>query len=60
MHDLLKQELGRFSVEGTVVSASMGVTTMRSEDRSYQDTLKRADLVLYEAKSRGKGRIVAA
>ena len=60
MHELLGQELSRFSVEGTVVSASMGVTTMLAEDRSYQDALKRADLVLYEAKSRGKGRIVAA
>lgn len=60
MHDLLGQELSRFSVEGIGVSASMGATTMLAEDRSYQDTLKRADLVLYEAKSRGKGRIVAA
>src|SRR5690606_30805020 len=51
LHDRLRHELRQFSVADTVVTASMGVTTMLPEDRSYEDTLKRADLALYEAKS---------
>lgn len=60
LHDRFRKELSRFSVEGTVVTASIGVTTMVPEDRSYEDTLKRADRALYEAKSMGKDRIVSA
>ena len=59
MHDRFNQELSRFSMEGTVVTASMGVTTMMLEDRSYEDALKRADLALYKAKHMGKNRIVS-
>ena len=57
LHDRLRKELSRFSVEGTIVTASIGVTTMLPEDRSYEDTLQRADGALYEAKSMGKDRI---
>ena len=60
LRDRFRQELSRFSVEGTIVTASIGVTTMAPEDRSYEDTLKRADRALYEAKSMGKDRIVSA
>ncbi|MES2025208.1 MAG: diguanylate cyclase [Pseudomonadota bacterium] len=60
LHDRFRKELSQFSVEGTVVTASIGVTTMAPEDRSYEDTLKRADRALYEAKSMGKDRIVSA
>ena len=56
----LRQELSRFSVEGAVVTMSMGVTTMTPEDHSYEDTLRRADHALYEAKRMGKDRIVSA
>ena len=59
LHDRLRKELSRFSVEGTIVTASIGVTTMLPEDRSYEDTLQRADGALYEAKSMGKDRIVS-
>jgi len=59
LHDRLRKELSRFSVEGTIVTASIGVTTMLPEDRSYEDTLHRADGALYEAKSMGKDRIVS-
>lgn len=58
LHDRFREELSRFSVDGTVVTASIGVTTMMPEDRSYEDTLQRADRALYEAKSMGKDRIV--
>jgi len=59
MHDRFNQELGRFSLEATAVTASIGVTTMMHEDRSYEDALKRADLALYKAKDMGKNRIVS-
>jgi len=58
LHDRFRKELSRFSVDGTVVTASIGVTTMVPEDRSYEDTLQRADRALYEAKRMGKDRIV--
>jgi len=60
LRDRFKEELSRFSVEGTVVTASIGVTTIVPQDRSYEDTLKRADRALYQAKSMGKDRIVSA
>lgn len=59
LHDRFRKELNQFSVEGTIVTASIGVTTMLPEDRSYEDTLQRADRALYEAKSMGKDRIVS-
>ena len=58
LHDRFREELSRFSVDGTVVTASIGVTTMVPEDRSYEDALQRADRALYEAKRMGKDRIV--
>ena len=59
IQDRLRTELARFSVKDTVVTASIGVTTMASEDASHEDALKRADQALYAAKSRGKDRIVS-
>jgi PleD family two-component response regulator len=38
----------------------MGVTRMLPADRSYEDTLKRADRALYAAKWQGKDSVVAA
>lgn len=60
LRDRFRDGLSRFSVPDTVVTASMGVTTMLPEDRSYEDTLKRADRALYAAKEMGKDRIVSA
>lgn len=56
----LREELSRFSSEDIVVSASIGVAIMGPEDQSYEDTLKRADRALYQAKSMGKDRVVSA
>ena len=58
LHGCFKQELDLFSVGNTVVTASIGITTMLAEDSTYQDTLKRADRALYEAKNTGRNRIV--
>lgn len=60
IRDLSRKELSRFSVDSEVVTASMGVATIMPEDRSYKDTIKRADLAMYEAKNGGKDRIVSA
>ena len=60
IHDRSRKELSQFSVDSAVVTASMGVTTIVPEDCSYKDTIKRADLALYEAKNGGKDRIVSA
>lgn len=60
----LRQELNlalaRFCIENTQVSVSLGVAEMHPSDVSYEDTLKRADHALYEAKRRGKNSVVAA
>lgn len=59
IHDRTRKELSQFSVDDELVTASIGVTTILPEDLSYKDTLKRADIALYEAKNKGKDRIVA-
>lgn len=58
LHKQIKVELSRFSAGESGVTASMGVATMAAEDGSYEDALKRADGALYEAKGRGKDRVV--
>lgn len=55
-----RQALSRFSVDHVLVTVSIGVTMIVPEDCSYEDTIKRADLALYEAKNGGKDRIVCA
>lgn len=60
IHERSRKELSRFSVDNTLVTASIGVTTIMPEDFSYQDTIKRADLALYKAKHGGKDRVIAA
>lgn len=60
IHERFRKELSRFSVDNLLITASIGVTTIVPEDGSYEDTIKRADQALYDAKNRGKNRIVAA
>ena len=60
LNQCLRQALSQFSVGNTSVTASIGVTAMIPADRSYEDTLKRADRALYEAKELGKDRVVSA
>ncbi|RUR30411.1 sensor domain-containing diguanylate cyclase [Vreelandella andesensis] len=59
LNQYFRKELSRFNVGDTFATASIGVTTMISADRSYEDTLKRADQALYKAKGLGKDRIVS-
>lgn len=58
LRGLFRAELGRFSMGDVVATTSIGVTAMTPSDRSYEDTLRRADDALYEAKGRGKDRVV--
>ncbi|WP_235825813.1 diguanylate cyclase domain-containing protein [Vreelandella rituensis] len=60
LHQCFRKELSRFSVGNIVATASIGIATMAPADRSYKDTLRRADLALYEAKGLGKDRVVSA
>ncbi|RUM91312.1 MAG: deoxycytidine triphosphate deaminase [Thiomicrospira sp.] len=53
-----KRGLAPFCVDGIKVSVSMGMTTIKPIDESYQDTLKRVDKALYTAKKNGKNQIV--
>lgn len=41
-------------------STSIGLATILPEDLFYEDTLKRADRALYEAKGKGKNRVAFA
>lgn len=59
IHERFRKELGHFSVEGAPATASMGVITIGPQDRSYEESIKRADRALYLAKNAGKDRIVA-
>ncbi|AKV98061.1 sensor domain-containing diguanylate cyclase [Marinobacter flavimaris] len=56
----LRQALMDFSVGDIAATISLGAANISSEDRSYEDTLKRADDALYKAKRLGKDRIVTA
>jgi diguanylate cyclase (GGDEF)-like protein len=56
--EYFKRELSRFSTDSIATTVSIGVATMVPEDRLYEDTLKRADDALYEAKRSGKNRVI--
>lgn len=58
LREHFKLELSRFSSDDITISISIGAVTMVSADRSYEDTLKRADDALYEAKRSGKDKVV--
>lgn len=60
IHERFKEELTRFTADGVSVSASMGVVAIIPEDRSYEDSIKRADQALYQAKNGGRNRVVSA
>lgn len=57
--EIFRRGLSQFSMGGIAVTVSMGVTTMMPEDRSCEDTLKRADAALYEAKRGGRNQVVS-
>jgi len=57
--ECFKNKLDRFTTGDISTTVSIGVATMSSADRSYEDTLKRADGALYEAKRCGKNRVNA-
>jgi two-component system, cell cycle response regulator len=45
--------------EGVEVTVSVGLASLRAGTDSVEALLKRADLALYEAKNRGRNRVVA-
>jgi diguanylate cyclase (GGDEF)-like protein len=60
LNQCFRKELSRFSVENIVATASIGIATMVPADLSYEDTLRRADLALYQAKGLGKDQVFSA
>jgi len=42
----------------TKVAVSVGITRSVAEDKKFDDMYKRADIALYEAKTKGKDRFI--
>lgn len=57
--DCCFKALQQHAVKGLFASVSIGVATIEAGDTSYEDTLKRADAALYQAKRDGKNRVIA-
>lgn len=60
LHERFGTVLQPFSRGDITVTASIGVTAILPTDASYEDTLKRVDSALYDAKRLGKDRVVLA
>ena len=52
-------ELQKHIVDGVFATMSIGVASIHPRDKSYEETLKRADAALYQAKRSGKNRVIA-
>ena len=57
--DCCFKALQQLSVKGLFATVSIGVASIEAGDKSYEDTLKRADAALYQAKRDGKNRVIA-
>lgn len=57
--DCCFKALQQHAVKGLFATVSIGVATIEAGDTSYEDTLKRADAALYQAKRDGKNRVIA-
>lgn len=57
--DCCFKALQQHAEKGLFASVSIGVATIEAGDTSYEDTLKRADAALYQAKRDGKNRVIA-
>ncbi|QYJ87372.1 GGDEF domain-containing protein [Shewanella mesophila] len=53
-------ELQKLARDGLFATVSIGVATIEPQDNSYEDTLKRADVGLYQAKHAGRNQVVLA
>ncbi|NVK42732.1 MAG: diguanylate cyclase [Oceanospirillaceae bacterium] len=51
-------QLEKYKVNDIWATASMGATSIQSIDQSYEDTLKRVDRALYQAKANGRDQVV--
>ncbi|MCG6200825.1 GGDEF domain-containing protein [Psychromonas antarctica] len=60
LRGIFKLQLERFSIAGEAATVSIGVTVILSNDRCYEDSLKRADSALYKAKRSGKDKVACA
>lgn len=52
-------KLQKHAEKGLFATVSIGVATVKPSDEFYEDTLRRADAALYQAKRNGKNRVIA-
>ena len=57
--DCFYTELQKYAVNGLFATVSIGVASIEPLDKSYEETLKRADAALYQAKRNGKNRVIS-
>ncbi|MCS6229869.1 GGDEF domain-containing protein [Shewanella baltica] len=57
--DCFYSALQQHAVNGLFATVSIGVASIEALDTSYEDTLKRADAALYQAKRNGKNRVIS-
>lgn len=60
LQEVLRGALSGYQVGSARVSASVGVATLRADDASFEQVLRRADEALYRAKRQGKDQVVSA
>ncbi len=58
LHQHFNQALAALAEDCPSATISMGMTGINAKDTSYQDTLKRADMALYQAKTQGKNQLI--
>ena len=57
LHVSFNRALSALAEDGLLATISVGMTGIKADDFSYQDTLKRADKALYQAKEQGKNQL---
>ncbi|MCC2617802.1 GGDEF domain-containing protein [Aestuariibacter halophilus] len=57
IHSAFEQRATEFTCEDSNATVSIGVTSFLDTDASHEDTLRRADQFLYQAKHGGKNRV---
>lgn len=58
LREVFHSRLAPFQVNHTRATASMGVTSFKSDDTGFETTLKRVDIALYQAKKGGRDQAV--
>ncbi|TVP15204.1 GGDEF domain-containing protein [Shewanella sp. KCT] len=57
LHQSFNHALSALAEDELLATISLGMTGIKAGDTSYQDTLRRADMALYQAKDQGKNQL---